>query len=288
MKLFQVENAVEPASTKTSEEIFATQRLISNVSINYENFFILPSSSIQVPVTPPPAEPVPFVAPSNTFAINLPTSNGSETYLYTRETSTDQNGNHVITLYRYNVIDDIDLSPRQVYSGTLIQRSQKTITIPKSAFIEYISTQTNLTNSFENFAKDYVTNNTFASGIHSQVWTAPASWGITGGVYNSVTFSIVTPSGSSQLAIPPKFFSVDLIKNTCRAVFIQKNPILTAFNTLGLQILQITADGTIKTPSISTTGVTLSAPNNSAVSSDFSELNKKTISAQKSNNLGIA
>jgi len=288
MKLFQVENAVEPASTMTSEEIFDTQRLISNVSINYENFFILPSSSIQIPVTPPPAEPVPFVAPSNTFAINLPTSNGSETYLYTRETSTDQYGDHVITLYRYNVIDDIDLSPRQVYSGTLIQRSQKTITIPKSAFIEYISTQTNLTNSFENFAKDYVTNNTFASGIHSQVWTAPASWGITGGVYNSVTFSIVTPSDSSQLAIPPKFFSVDLINNTCRAVFIQKNPILTAFNTLGLQILQITADGTIKTPSISTTGVTLSAPNNSAVSSNFSELNKKTISAQKSNNLGIA
>lgn len=297
MKLFQPANATTPYDGLSRQQIYSTQRGIDhNATISIDSFFIFPHSSL--------IEDGPT---NNTFSLDLPTGNGNKVYMYTREASIASNGDHVITIYRYapfsniqyadvdatnldyNNVDSTGAPSLNTISAKYYTRSKKQFTLPISEFNTFIaSSTTELKTAFETFVKNYATTNNIVSNFHSQVWSTAETFEVPNGTYNYVFFSLVCPSLTARSTIPSQFFSVVTDQSPCKAVYVTKPPLLTAFNSFGVPLSSITAWGSMKLASISANNVILNTSYNNTVNNSMSNILQKGVTGHTSNGVGIA
>jgi hypothetical protein len=287
MKLFQPVNATTPYPNLTTSQIYSTQRNVDyNAIITIDNFFIYPTSSLSLPVPT-----------NNIFALDLPTGNGNKVYMYTREASIAANGDHVVTVYRYTPVSNLDYNNVDAtgaptlnsISAQYYSRSKKQFTLPVSEFKTFISSSTtDLKTSFETFVKDYATKNNIVANFNSQVWGPETSFEIPNGTYNSVFFSLVCPSQQARSTIPPKFFSVTTDQSPCKAVYVTKPPLLTSFNKFGVPTFSVSGWGTMKSQAVSVKNLIVSPGYNTPVAPDMSNINKNSVLGHKNNSLGLA
>jgi hypothetical protein len=287
MKLFQPIGALTPYEGLTLEQIYSTQRGIDyNAVLNIDNFFVYPTSSRSLPVPT-----------NNTFSLDLPTGNGNKVYMYTRETSVAANGDHVITVYRYAPISNLDYSDADATGASTLNtisaqyytRSQKEFTLPISEFKTFISsTTTELKTAFETFVKDYATKSNIVADFNAKVWSSETEWSVSNGAYNSVFFSLVCPSQQSRSTIPPKFFSLATVQSSCKAVYVSRHPLITSFNKFGVPVYSVSAWGGVKSSSASVKNLIVNSGYNTPVTNNMSNINKNTVIGHKNNSLGIA
>lgn len=296
MKLFQPANANTPYAGLSRTQIYSTQRGIDhNATISIDSFFIFPDSSL--------IEDGPT---NNTFSLDLPTGNGNKVYMYTRESSVASNGDHVISIYRYapfsnveqadvdatnldyNNIDATGATSLNTISAKYYMRAKKQFTFPISEFNKFIvSSTTELKTAFETFVKDYATKNNIVENFRSQVWSTAEKFEVPNGTYNYVFFSLVCPSLTAMSTIPTMFFSLATEQSPCKAVYVTKPPLLTAFNSFGVPLTSITAWGSMKLASVSATNVILNSSSNDTVNNSMSNILQKGVVGNTTSSVGI-
>ena len=296
MNLFQPQNANTPYPDLTTAQIYSTQRGIDhNATISIDSFFIFPDSSL--------LEDGPT---NNTFSLDLPTGNGNKVYMYTRESTIATNGDIVVTVYRYAPVSNIqyvDVDATNIdynnvdatgaptlssVSAKYYTRSKKVFTLPVSEFKTFMSSSTTeLKSSFETFIRDYATKNNVVENFKSQVWGPEVTFEIPNGTFNYAFFSLVCPSKTAMATIAPMFFSVVTDQSPCKAIYLTKPPLLSAFNKFGVPTFTVTGWGSMITTAVSTSSVIVNSSYNTPVTPDLSNITRSAAAGQQINNLGI-
>ena len=296
MNLFQPQNANTPYPDLTTAQIYSTQRGIDhNATISIDSFFIFPDSSL--------LEDGPT---NNTFSLDLPTGNGNKVYMYTRESTIATNGDIVVTVYRYapfsniqyadvdatnidyNNVDATGAPTLSSVSAKYYTRSKKVFTLPVSEFKTFMSSSTTeLKSSFETFIRDYATKNNVVENFKSQVWGPEVTFEIPNGTFNYAFFSLVCPSKTAMATIAPMFFSVVTDQSPCKAIYLTKPPLLSAFNKFGVPTFTVTGWGSMITTAVSTSSVIVNSSYNTPVTPDLSNITRSAAAGQQINNLGI-
>jgi hypothetical protein len=276
MKIFQPQNANTPYPDLTTAQIYSTQRGIDyNAVIKIDSFFNYTTSP---------------------FALDLPTGAGNKVYMYTRELSVNSDGDHVVTVYRYVPINNVDYNNVALdgtptlnsISAQYFSRQKKEFTLPMSEFKTFISTNgTELKTAFETWVKDYATNSSTVFSTSPHTWSSATA--IPSGTYGSVFFSLVCPSQQAMSKIPPKFFSVATNQSPCKAVYVTKPPLLSAFNNFGVPTFTVSGWGGVKSASVSTRNLIVNQGYNTPVTSgSLANININTVSGLTTNSVGIA
>ena len=269
MKLTQPLNTNTPYPNLSMNQVYSSNATNNdNVTIEIDNFFILPSYSLTTPTV-------------NSFNLDLPAGQGTKVFMFTHELISNTDGSIDIIVYKYKAINNVDYSnvnndgsaddSLQSIALTFLQREYKMVSISSADYAASLKTPSiKPVNTFDTFIAGQ------ASKFESLPWTLDSNWSSANMPdSHSIYANIGLYTQTAQQTIPAKVFSTRT-DGKAKAILAWKYPIFTVLDKLGRKTFQISGSGSITTSSVATSRVSLNNYKNETTSGNFSNILKSS------------
>lgn len=269
MKLLQPLNTNTPYPNLSMNQVYSSNATKNaNVTINIDNFFILPSHSLSC-------------STENSFNLDLPAGQGTKVCMITHELLSNTDGSIDIIVYKYKAINNVDYSnvnndgssdgSLQSIALTFLEREYKMVSISSADYTASFRTIGIKPNqSFDTFIANQ------ASKFESLPWTLDTNWPNANMPDTpSVYVNVSQYTQAAQQTIPAKVFATRT-DGKAKALLAWKYPIFTVLDKLGRKTFQISGSGSITTSSVATSRVSLNNYKNEATSGNFSNILKSS------------
>jgi hypothetical protein len=246
----------------STTNLFLIDQTSANISFSISNFFI--------PVT-------------DTFDLALPAGAGTKVNLYTRQIV--NNGSKIdMFVYRYKGInnvstDNVDYDLNGANNITIYFNSREYIkkTVSSSDFNSFLNNKDKITkqdiidgNVYDKFIAEQSAG--ISTGTNDVNWVTDASWPSTDKkdeINNMLYVSVTCFDDETRATVPGKIFAST---ESGKAFICSKFPIIDIRNKIGQPHVTLTHDGTLRTPSLSTSHVLLNKVNNKSTGNDFENI----------------
>jgi hypothetical protein len=202
--------------------------------------------------------------------VNIEILEGINVTLYTKKQVMDQNGNMNINIYKYNPVTDGNSQTSQVNTIYYNTRYVKSIAVPAINIAS--STIPNWNSLLESIS--YTT-------LANTAWTLDTAFNAT----NTNSFlSIVNLNAQASTITQPLLFACET-NGIKKIIFVNKQPLLRIVNKIGMPILEIDANGAIKTSVISANTVILNSSSNVNINASLSNYSLYSILGNNLDNI---
>jgi hypothetical protein len=269
MKLTQPLNTNTPYPNLSMNQVYSSNATNNdNVTIEIDNFFILPSHSLTTPTV-------------NSFNLDLPAGQGTKVSMFTHELISNTDGSIDIIVYKYKAINNVDYSnvnndgsaddSLQSIALTFLEREYKMVSISSADYAASLKTPSiKPVNTFDTFIAGQ------ASKFESLPWTPDSNWPSANMPdSHSIYANIGLYTQTAQQTIPAKVFSTRT-DGKAKAILAWKYPIFTVLDKLGRKTFQISGSGSITTSSVATSRVSLNNYKNEPTSGTLDNILKSS------------
>ena len=246
----------------SANNLFLIDQNSANISFSIGNFFI--------PVT-------------DSFDLLMPAGAGTKVYLYTRQI-VNSGSNIDMYVYRYKGInnystDNVDYDLNGANNITLYFNRREFIkkTVTASDFNTFLNNKEMITkqdiidgNVYDKFIAQQSIG--ISSGINDVNWKTDLSWpttDTTDSVNNMLYVSVTCYDDETKATVPGKIFAAT---ESGKAFIYSKFPIIDIRNKLGQPHVTLTHDGTLRTPSLTTSSLLLNKVKNIPTGTDFENI----------------
>jgi len=192
---------------------------------------------------------------SNTSRLNVPILQGVNVSMFTKAINVDNSGNMSINVYKYSPVANNVSKSTQVTTMFYYTRQVKSIPIPG------IEVQDSVVPDFRNMV-----NSLSFTSVSAIAWEDDNAFNDTDVI---VFASVVNLTKLAISAIEPLIFACET-NGIKKITLVNKQPLLKIVNKVGMPILEIDANGIIKSPIVSTNAIVLNNPVTTSINSSLS------------------